>query len=147
MFTPSEQELTWAQAVLDAFAAADGNAVKLPDGEFVDLPVADRARRLLELAGQRPAGAEHRGDVMAKRPSELTWTPDGRVARVRLRGSAVLASPMLNRGTAFTLAERQALGLTGLLPDGRLHDRGAAGAGVRAVPAPARRPGQEPVPG
>jgi hypothetical protein len=55
---------------------------------------------------------------MAKRPSELTWTPDGRVARVRLRGSAVLASPMLNRGTAFTLAERQALGLTGLLPEG-----------------------------
>jgi malate dehydrogenase (oxaloacetate-decarboxylating) len=55
---------------------------------------------------------------MAKRPSELTWTPDGMVARVRPRGSAVLASPMLNRGTAFTLAERQALGLTGLLPDG-----------------------------
>ena len=57
VFTPSEQELTWAQAVLDAFAAADGNAVKLPDGEFVDLPVADRARRLLELAGRRPASA------------------------------------------------------------------------------------------
>ena len=37
---------------------------------------------------------------------------------MRLRGSAVLASPMLNRGTAFTLAERQALGLTGLLPEG-----------------------------
>ena len=55
---------------------------------------------------------------MAKRLSEPTWTPDGRVARVRLRGSAVLASPMLNRGTAFTLAEREALGLTGLLPDG-----------------------------
>jgi citrate lyase subunit beta/citryl-CoA lyase len=54
VFTPSVQELTWAQAVLDAFAA-DGNAVKLPDGEFIDLPVADRARRLLELAGQRPA--------------------------------------------------------------------------------------------
>ena len=57
VFTPSEQELTWAQAVLDAFAAADGNAVKLPDGEFVDLPVADRARHLLELAGRRRAGA------------------------------------------------------------------------------------------
>jgi malate dehydrogenase (oxaloacetate-decarboxylating) len=40
------------------------------------------------------------------------------VARVRLRGSAVLASPLLNRGTAFTLAEREALGLTGLLPVG-----------------------------
>jgi malate dehydrogenase (oxaloacetate-decarboxylating) len=40
------------------------------------------------------------------------------VARVRLRGSLVLSSPLLNRGTAFTLAERDALGLTGLLPDG-----------------------------
>lgn len=48
---------------------------------------------------------------MAERPSELTWTLDGMVARVRLRGSAVLASPVLSRGTAFTLAERQALGL------------------------------------
>ena len=40
------------------------------------------------------------------------------VARVRLRGNPVLISPLLNRGTAFTLAERDALGLTGLLPDG-----------------------------
>ena len=54
---------------------------------------------------------------MAERPYELAWTPDGVVARVRARGSAVLASPMLNRGTAFTLAERETLGLTGLLPD------------------------------
>ena len=44
--------------MLDAFAAAGGNAVKLPDGEFVDLPVADRARRLLELlANVADAGA------------------------------------------------------------------------------------------
>jgi malate dehydrogenase (oxaloacetate-decarboxylating) len=49
---------------------------------------------------------------------ELDWTPDGVVVRVRLRGRAVLTAPMLNRGTAFTLAEREALGLTGLLPDG-----------------------------
>ena len=55
VFTPSAEELAWAQAVLDAFAAAGGNAVQLPDGEFVDLPVADRARRLLELAGRRLA--------------------------------------------------------------------------------------------
>ena len=67
MFTPSAQELTWAQDVLDAFAAADGNAVKLPDGEFVDLPVADRARRLLELAGRRPAGAEAIADASGER--------------------------------------------------------------------------------
>ena len=55
---------------------------------------------------------------MSDRPFELTWAPGGVVARVRLRGRSVLTAPMLNRGTAFTLAEREALGLTGLLPDG-----------------------------
>src|ERR1700677_2724662 len=49
---------------------------------------------------------------------ELTSAAEGMVARVRLRGSLVLSSPLLNRGTAFTPAEREALGLTGLLPDG-----------------------------
>jgi malate dehydrogenase (oxaloacetate-decarboxylating) len=53
---------------------------------------------------------------MRDRPIEFDQT--GTVARVRLRGTAVLSSPMLNRGTAFTLAEREALGLTGLLPGG-----------------------------
>jgi malate dehydrogenase (oxaloacetate-decarboxylating) len=52
-----------------------------------------------------------------ERPYELAWTPDGIVARVRARGRAVLSSPTLNRGTVFTQAERDALGLTGLLPD------------------------------
>jgi citrate lyase subunit beta / citryl-CoA lyase len=48
VFTPSPEQLTWARNVLDAFEAAGAQAVKLPDGEFVDLPVADRARRVLE---------------------------------------------------------------------------------------------------
>ncbi len=34
----------------------------------------------------------------------------------KARGLAVLNSPMLNKGTAFTVEERTALGLTGLLP-------------------------------
>src|SRR6476469_6939320 len=34
------------------------------------------------------------------------------------RGTSVLASPMSNRGTAFTARERRDLGLTGLLPSG-----------------------------
>jgi malate dehydrogenase (oxaloacetate-decarboxylating) len=55
---------------------------------------------------------------MSERPYELTQTPEGMVARVRLRGSSVLSSPLINRGTAFTLRERHALGLTGLLPSG-----------------------------
>ena len=55
---------------------------------------------------------------MSERPYELTQTPEGMVARVRLRGSSVLSSPLINRGTAFTLQERHSLGLTGLLPSG-----------------------------
>src|SRR5271154_822343 len=47
---------------------------------------------------------------------ELAGTPGDVVARVRLRGYPLLLSPYLNRGTAFTLAERETLGLTGLLP-------------------------------
>jgi malate dehydrogenase (oxaloacetate-decarboxylating) len=55
---------------------------------------------------------------MVERPYEFITTDEGVVVRVRLRGSLVLRSPMLNRGTAFTHAEREALGLTGLLPEG-----------------------------
>jgi citrate lyase subunit beta / citryl-CoA lyase len=51
VFTPSDEELDWAQTVLDAFNRASGDATTLPNGEFVDLPVADRARRVLELSG------------------------------------------------------------------------------------------------
>jgi malate dehydrogenase (oxaloacetate-decarboxylating) len=55
---------------------------------------------------------------MVEPPYEFIWTDEGVVVRVRLRGSLVLRSPMLNQGTAFTYADREALGLTGLLPDG-----------------------------
>jgi malate dehydrogenase (oxaloacetate-decarboxylating) len=55
---------------------------------------------------------------MTERPYELLRTPGGLVARVRARGTAVLATPLLNRGTAFTPEERRALGLVGLLPEG-----------------------------
>src|SRR6478752_7690782 len=55
---------------------------------------------------------------MTRPPYELLPTPNGVLARIHARGSAVLASPTINRGTAFTLAERESLGLTGLLPTG-----------------------------
>jgi malate dehydrogenase (oxaloacetate-decarboxylating) len=55
---------------------------------------------------------------MSERPFELVQTPAGTVARVRVRGRSVLAAPLLNRGTAITPEEREALGLTGLLPSG-----------------------------
>ena len=53
---------------------------------------------------------------MSRGPYELISTADGVVAMIHARGSAVLATPSINRGTAFTLQEREALGLTGLLP-------------------------------
>ncbi len=49
---------------------------------------------------------------------ELSGSGDRVVARVRARGNEVLSNPKINRGTAFTLEERRALGLTGLLPSG-----------------------------
>jgi malate dehydrogenase (oxaloacetate-decarboxylating) len=55
---------------------------------------------------------------MSKAPYELRTERDGVHARINVRGSAVLASPSINRGTAFTPPERDALGLTGLLPTG-----------------------------
>src|SRR6478752_1857792 len=55
---------------------------------------------------------------MTHAPYELHTSPDGVTATIHARGSAVLASPTINRGTAFTLEEREALGLTGLLPTG-----------------------------
>ena len=53
---------------------------------------------------------------MHQAPYDLIATVDGVVARIFARGHAVLTSPTINRGTAFTLEEREALGLTGLLP-------------------------------
>jgi citrate lyase subunit beta / citryl-CoA lyase len=50
VFTPSPQELEWAARVLTAFEASGGAGTKLPDGEFVDIPVAERARQLLRMA-------------------------------------------------------------------------------------------------
>ena len=45
-FTPTQAELAWAERVLAAFEASGGAATRLEDGEFVDLPVAERARLL-----------------------------------------------------------------------------------------------------
>lgn len=55
---------------------------------------------------------------MTDRPYELISTPDGMLARISARGSTVLATPAINRGTAFTLEQRRQLGLVGLLPTG-----------------------------
>lgn len=44
------------------------------------------------------------------------WNAKQRAWETRLRGRGVLAEPRINRGTAFTMPERQALGLVGMLP-------------------------------
>ncbi|MGQ0625500.1 MAG: NAD-dependent malic enzyme [Sporichthyaceae bacterium] len=54
--------------------------------------------------------------MKAESPYELVPGPQGWTARVRVRGHAILALPLLNRGSAFSCSERDALGLTGLLP-------------------------------
>ncbi|MDQ0124904.1 citrate lyase subunit beta/citryl-CoA lyase [Pseudomonas lini] len=49
-FSPSPQELAWAQRVVEASRRAGGAAVSV-DGAMVDLPVLIRAQNLLALAG------------------------------------------------------------------------------------------------
>ena len=46
-FRPGDDEVRWAQAVIAAAAQANGQAVRL-DGKLIDLPVVERARRLLQ---------------------------------------------------------------------------------------------------
>jgi malate dehydrogenase (oxaloacetate-decarboxylating) len=45
------------------------------------------------------------------------WLDERGAWRTTLRGRAVLADPRINKGTAFTLEEREALDLVGMLPD------------------------------
>src|SRR5581483_1722872 len=53
VFTPSASELEWARGVLDAFEMSGEAATRTRDGEFVDLPVAERARRILRMSQVR----------------------------------------------------------------------------------------------
>jgi malate dehydrogenase (oxaloacetate-decarboxylating) len=51
-------------------------------------------------------------------PAARRRSDEKAVYETKARGLAVLTSPFLNKGTAFTATERTALGLTGLLPSG-----------------------------
>src|SRR5215469_5042751 len=46
----------------------------------------------------------------------IRWNPAEQAWETSFRGYSVLTDPWLNKGTAFTEAERATLGLTGLLP-------------------------------
>jgi citrate lyase subunit beta/citryl-CoA lyase len=52
IFTPTAEEISFARRVVDAFEAeeAGGAAAILVDGKFVDYPVVERSRRILQLA-------------------------------------------------------------------------------------------------
>jgi citrate lyase subunit beta / citryl-CoA lyase len=47
VFAPRPEEVAWARQVLSAFEESGGAATKTSGGEFVDKPVAERARRIL----------------------------------------------------------------------------------------------------
>src|ERR1700681_4094175 len=53
--------------------------------------------------------------ILASRVGNSLLDGDG-CYKTKARGMAVLTTPWLNKGTAFTVEERKALGLTGLLP-------------------------------
>ena len=54
-FTPTEAELAWARRVVEAHRAADaeGRGAVALDGAMIDLPVVERARRLLAETERR----------------------------------------------------------------------------------------------
>jgi len=47
VFAPTPDEVAWARRVLAAFEESGGAATRTADGEFVDTPVAERARRIM----------------------------------------------------------------------------------------------------
>lgn len=49
VFAPAPEELEWAQQVVWAFEQSGGAATKTATGEFVDRPIAERARQILGL--------------------------------------------------------------------------------------------------
>lgn len=53
---------------------------------------------------------------MSTRPNTFIREGDARKIQTTLRGYEVLHDPALNKGTAFTVAERKALGIEGLVP-------------------------------
>jgi citrate lyase subunit beta/citryl-CoA lyase len=59
VFTPSDEELTRARRVVEAYeqAVEEGAGVTALEGEMIDLPVVKRARQVLALAERSPVDA------------------------------------------------------------------------------------------
>ena len=58
VFTPTEKEIAGARKIVEAFAAAEasGSASIQVDGQFVDYPIVEKAKRTLEMARQISSG-------------------------------------------------------------------------------------------
>lgn len=54
VFTPTPEEISWAQKIVKVFdeEEAKGQAVFQVDGKMIEYPIANRARRIIELAEQ-----------------------------------------------------------------------------------------------
>jgi (S)-citramalyl-CoA lyase len=59
VFTPTDAELSWARRVVDAYAGAaeSGRGVLALDGQMIDRPVVERARRMLEESRHEKGGS------------------------------------------------------------------------------------------
>jgi citrate lyase subunit beta/citryl-CoA lyase len=55
VFRPSDAEVEYARRVVEAFEAAEaeGAGAVAVDGQMVDLPVVERARRVLQLVSDK----------------------------------------------------------------------------------------------
>lgn len=60
VFGPSDEQLEWARSVVAVFdeGLREGRGAVALEGELVDLPVVERARKLLERAGEWPRDKE-----------------------------------------------------------------------------------------
>src|SRR6202789_2088583 len=69
------------------------------------------------MASRQRSSAMRQRVVPLLVPPARRGNPEGTGCyETKARGMAVLTTPLLNKGTAFTAEEREALGLTGLLP-------------------------------
>ena len=52
VLSPSAEQIDWSRKVVEAFEAAEaaGSASIQLEGKFIDYPIVDRARRVLEAA-------------------------------------------------------------------------------------------------
>ena len=60
VYTPTDEEVTWARNVVAAAASAEATgsgALRLPNGDFVDVAIVRRAEDILRLAEAFGAGA------------------------------------------------------------------------------------------